>query len=274
MLEIIGLKKSYGSTDVLRGVDLTVSRGEVVVIMGPSGCGKSTLLRCVNRLIEPDAGDIRLHGESLLAMSEDRLRTARRSIGFVFQHFNLIQRLTAWQNVALGLVMAGADPAETRPMAEEALARVGLHDLADRLPSQMSGGQKQRVGIARALFSQPDLLLFDEPTAALDPIRVQEVLATMEALVSEREAGMLIVTHEIPFAVRMADRLILMDQGKIVEEGKPADVLGSPQSHIGKEYARLAHMRELSVVHGGRRKGSHGELPNRLHFGVGAPAPA
>lgn len=274
MLEIRGLRKAYGNTPVLRGVDLTVERGEVVVIMGPSGCGKSTLLRCVNRLIEPDAGDIRLYGESLLALSEEQLRAVRRNIGFVFQHFNLIQRLTAWQNVALGLVMAGADLKATRRLAEEALDRVGLRDLADRLPAQLSGGQQQRVGIARALLSQPELMLWDEPTAALDPIRVQEVLSTMESLVAEREAAMLIVTHEIPFAVRMADRLILMDRGEIVEEGKPAEVLGSPKSQIGKEYERLARMRELSVMESGRRTASYGEQTNKLQFGSGASAPA
>ena len=274
MLEIIGLRKAYGKTPVLRGVDLQVARGEVVVIIGPSGCGKSTLLRCVNRLIEPDDGDIRLNGESLLAMPEERLRVARRNIGFVFQHFNLIQRLTAWQNVALGLVMAGADPAEARRLAEEALNRVGLRDLADRLPAQMSGGQQQRVAIARALLSRPELMLWDEPTASLDPIRVQEVLATMEDLVAERQAAMLIVTHEIPFALRTADRLVLMDRGQIVEEGRPADVLASPRSQIGKEYARLARMRELSLVQSGRRTGAYGEHPNKLRFGSGAAAPA
>lgn len=270
MLRIRNLTKSYGRTPVLRGVDLHVETGEVLVIMGPSGCGKSTLLRTINRLIEPDGGDILLQGESLLTMEPARLRAARRSIGFVFQHFNLIQRLSAWQNVALGLIAAGADREEARSMALGALERVGLRELADRLPSEMSGGQQQRVGIARALLTQPELMLWDEPTAALDPIRVQEVLRTMEDLVEQRQAAMVIVTHEIPFAMRMADRLILMDQGRIVEEGRPLDVLTAPTSPIGEEYARLARLRDVSLPAAwSRRTEIHGEKTRKL----GAVAP-
>lgn len=269
MLDIVNLTKSYGSTPVLGGVDLRVARGEVVVIMGPSGCGKSTLLRCVNRLIEPDSGDIRLDGESLLEMAPNRLRAARRRIGFVFQHFNLIARLRAWENVALGLVAAGADRTQAREMALGALDRVGLKALADRLPTEMSGGQQQRVGIARALLTQPDLMLWDEPTASLDPIRVQEVLETMEGLVEQSQASMLIVTHEIPFAVRMADRLIFMDRGSIVEDGEPLEVLTNPTSEIGKQYARLARMRDISLSAHSRRTATRGEIAK----GSGAIAP-
>lgn len=259
MLDIVNLHKRFGSTPVLNGVDLHVERGEVVVIMGPSGCGKSTLLRCINRLIEPDAGDILLDGESILRMTPERLRAVRRRIGFVFQHFNLVGRLTAWQNVALGLVAAGASPEEARELALDALERVGLRELADRLPAEMSGGQQQRVGIARALLTQPDLMLWDEPTASLDPIRVEEVLESMERLVDESQAAMLIVTHEIPFALRSADRLIFMDQGRIVESGAPEAVLSTPKSEMGKRYARLARMRSVSLTSNGRRTALRGE---------------
>lgn len=260
MLQIVNLRKTYQGRPVLRGVDLTVRRGEVVVLMGPSGCGKSTLLRCINRLIEPDDGDVLLHGESVLRMPEDRLREVRRRIGFVFQHFNLVKRLTAWQNVALGLVAAGVPMDEAKEAALAALERVGLRELADRLPAAMSGGQQQRVGIARALLAQPELMLWDEPTASLDPIRVQEVLEAMERLVQESQAAMIIVTHEIPFALRSAHRLVIMDQGRIVEAGTPREVLSHPASRIGAQYAALARLRHGAVFPTGRRTASGAEL--------------
>jgi polar amino acid transport system ATP-binding protein len=243
MLEIVDISKRYKEQLVLDHLSLSVDQGEVVVIMGPSGCGKSTLLRCINGLIKPDEGDIRLFGRSIRQLSGDRLIHLRRQIGFVFQHFNLIERLKVWENVALGLAMAGVPRPECRKKALKALELVGLEQLAERRADALSGGQKQRVGIARAIVNQPQLLLWDEPTASLDPIRVQEVLEVMESLLKVSSASMVIVTHEIPFAFKVADRLVLMDSGKVVEEGYPKKVLTRPDSRIGRDYARLTGYR-------------------------------
>lgn len=252
MLKVRGLHKSYGEGPVLQGVDLTLGRGEIVAMMGPSGCGKSTLIRCINRLVEPDAGEILFDGRSVLDAAPDELNAMRRRIGFVFQHFNLIRRLTAWENVAFAAILQGVPESMARKRALELLDRVGLADVAQRRPDQLSGGQQQRVGIARALMHEPDVLLWDEPTASLDPIRTQEVLEVMENLALESSAGMLIVTHEIPFALRVADRLLLMDAGRIVEEGDPAKVMAAPQSSVGQAYADLLSSR--STVRNRRKR--------------------
>lgn len=246
MLTVRDLRKTYRGSVALDGVSLQVAAGEVVVLMGPSGCGKSTLIRCVNRLTEPDSGDVLLDGVSLVNLSPPELNAVRRRIGFVFQHFHLIQRLKAWENVSLALLLGGTPRAQARSVALEALAEVGLEAKVERRPGELSGGEQQRVGIARALVGRPDYMLWDEPTASLDPIRVQEVLDVMEGLVAQSRAGMLIVTHEIPFALRAADRLVLMDRGRIVEEGEPAAVLARPRSEIGQAYARLAARRYAS----------------------------
>lgn len=253
MLQMSGVKKSYGSNQVLHGVDLHVKRGEIVVIMGPSGCGKSTLIRCINRLIEPNDGDILVDGQLVLQMNNEELRLLRRHIGFVFQHFHLIQRLTAWQNVALGEVSFGVSTEEAKEKALAALEQVGLKSYAHRLPEELSGGQQQRVGIARALITRPKIMLWDEPTASLDPIRVQEVLDVMEQLVEQTDTTMLIVTHEVPFALRMADRIVLMDGGRIVEQGDPIRLFTNPTSSIGRQYARLAHWRHIQLPKNGRK---------------------
>lgn len=239
MLTLRNVRKAYGEVEVLRGVDLHLGPGEIIALMGPSGCGKSTLIRCINRLVEPDEGEILFGGEPVLAADGEALRAIRRRIGFVFQHFNLIGRLRVWENVALGAVLDGMPKEWARRKAEALLERVGLKGLADRRPDQLSGGQRQRVGIARALMNDPDLILWDEPTASLDPIRTQEVLGVMEELARERSAAMIIVTHEIPFAERVADRLVLMDEGRVVEEGEPTAILTQPRSAVGEAYARL-----------------------------------
>ncbi|MFS8581891.1 MAG: amino acid ABC transporter ATP-binding protein [Limnochordales bacterium] len=239
MLRVIDVHKTYGRRQALAGVNLRVAAGETVVVMGPSGCGKSTLLRCINRLTTPDRGDVLIDGRSVLAMDEDELLELRRKIGFVFQHFHLIRRLSVLDNVALGLVMAGTPRREAEERALLALTRVHLEDEADRFPDQLSGGQKQRVAIARALAQEPRLMLWDEPTAALDPILVGEVLDVMEELARERRIAMLVVTHELRFALRAADRLVLMDAGRIVEEGRPRDVFAAPRSAVGRRYAQL-----------------------------------
>ena len=239
MLQLYDLKKSYGKTQALDGVSLDVSQGEILVVMGPSGCGKSTLIRCINRLTEPDSGEIFFKGKSIIDMSPEKLLKFRRRVGFVFQHFNLIQRLTVKENVMFGPVLSGIDPKQAETRALEALNKVGLSDNTDSLPKELSGGQQQRVGIARALAFNPEIMLLDEPTASLDPILVGEVLDVMEDLARNARATMIIVTHEVSFALKVADRIILMDNGKIVEEGIPTEIFAQPQSEIGKKYKRL-----------------------------------
>jgi len=239
LLQVVDLHKRFGDRVALNGVSLSVAPGETVVVMGPSGCGKSTLLRCINRLIEPDAGDVFLAGRSLRAMNEAELRAARREIGFVFQHFHLIERLSVLDNAVLGLVMAGMPREEAEARALAALERVQLASEANRFPHQLSGGQRQRAAIARALAGGPRLMLWDEPTAALDPVLVGEVLDVMEELAQERSTAMLIVTHEVRFAAGAADRVVLMEEGRVVDEGPPAVVFGQPRTNVARQYGRL-----------------------------------
>ncbi len=239
MLEIKGLKKSYGRKNALNGVDFKVARGETVVIMGPSGCGKSTLIRCINRLTEPDEGIINLQNQTITEMSLNELLKVRRKIGFVFQHFNLIKRLTILDNVSMPLRLHGVDLGEAEQRAKDALGKVGLSHKLEDIPEELSGGEQQRVGIARALALEPEIMLWDEPTASLDPILVGEVIEVMEELVREGKTTMIIVTHELFFARRAADRIVFMDKGIIVESGIPEDVLEHPVSEIGQKYHNL-----------------------------------
>jgi polar amino acid transport system ATP-binding protein len=220
-------------------VDLDVRRGETVVIMGPSGCGKSTMIRCVNRLTEPDAGEILVDGKSILSLDDQSLREFRRTVGFVFQQFNLIARLNVLDNVMFHLVLAGVPREQAEARARKALAKVGLESSEHKHPANLSGGEQQRVGIARALASNPQLMLWDEPTASLDPILIGEVLDVMEELVRTTNTTSIIVTHEVGFALKVADRIILMDKGKVVEEGSPRAIFADPQSEVGKKYQRL-----------------------------------
>ena len=219
--------------------NLHVKSGETVVLMGPSGCGKSTTIRTINRLIDPDSGSITFGDIEMTNLSAEELRKIRKRIGFVFQQFNLIGRLTAVENVMLGLVMDGIPKDLAYDKAVEALRKVGLEDRPNHKPDQMSGGQQQRVGIARALAFEPELMLWDEPTASLDPILVREVLVIMEELAKYRASTMLVVTHEISFAIHVADRIVLMDKGSIVEEGLPEVVFSNPTSSIGRQYKEL-----------------------------------
>jgi polar amino acid transport system ATP-binding protein len=239
MLKIKGLFKSYGRKRALNGIDLDVARGETLVIMGPSGCGKSTLIRCINRLTEPDAGLIQLGGENITDLNLSQLLQVRRKIGFVFQHFNLIRRLSALDNVTLALRHQGVGVAEANRRAEIALQKVGLGHKLHEVPCELSGGEQQRVGIARALALEPEIMLWDEPTASLDPILVGEVIEVMEELVREGRTTMVIVTHELFFAKRAADRIVFMDKGVIVESGSPEQVLEFPVSEIGRKYHNL-----------------------------------
>ncbi|MDX8144254.1 amino acid ABC transporter ATP-binding protein [Lentzea sp. BCCO 10_0061] len=234
-VEITGLKKSFGSLDVLKGIDVTVNRGDVVCIVGPSGSGKSTLLRCVNLLEEPNDGKIVVNGVELTDQDVD-IDLARTKIGMVFQSFNLFSHLNVLANltVAQRKVLKRGEK-EAQEVALRNLERVGLSEKANSMPAQLSGGQQQRVAIARALSMDPEVMLFDEPTSALDPELVGDVLGVMRQLADEGMT-MLVVTHEMQFAREVADKVIFMDGGYIVEEGPAAEVIGNPQETRTQEF--------------------------------------
>lgn len=237
MISVKNLKKSFGSLEVLKGIDLEVHTGEKVVVLGPSGSGKSTMLRCINALEDPDSGSIVVDGVEVTNRHTD-LNHVREHLGMVFQRFNLWPHKTALENVMLGqMVVAKRSTAEAKKRALEMLEHVGLLDKADYYPSQLSGGQQQRVGIARALAMGPKAILFDEPTSALDPELVGEVLAVMTKLAQEGMT-MVVVTHEIGFAREVADKVVFMDGGVIVEQGKPEDVLVHPQEARTREFLK------------------------------------
>jgi len=227
-IQIVGLQKHFGDLHVLKGIDLTVNKGEVVCVIGPSGSGKSTLLRSVNLLEHPTGGKIFIEGIDIQDpdVNVDRIRTR---IGMVFQSFNLFPHMTVLRNVTVAQEkVLKRSKAEALKVAQDMLERVGLSDKAHAHPSQLSGGQMQRVAIARSLSMNPDMMLFDEPTSALDPELVGEVLEVMRSLAAEGMT-MMVVTHEMGFAREVGTRVIFMDDGKIVEEGLPSQVLGSPK---------------------------------------------
>ena len=243
------LAKRFGAAEVLRGVDLEVARGEVVVVIGPSGSGKTTLLRCINFLEDYQGGQILVDGE-LVGYEDRNGRRAKRSdaavarmragVGMVFQSFNLFPHMTAVENVAVGpRKVRGVSKRAAIARAEQQLEQVGLADKRHAYPEQLSGGQQQRVAIARALAMEPKLMLFDEPTSALDPELVREVLEVMKAL-ARTGLTMVCVTHEIGFAHDVADRVIFMDDGLVVEEGTPAAVLDDPQHERTRAF--LSHL--------------------------------
>ena len=260
MIEVCNLHKSFGDLKVLRGIDLTIEKGEIVVILGPSGSGKSTLLRCLNCMDDPTSGNIFFHGVDIADMKVD-INVHRQKIGMVFQHFNLFNNKTVLQNMTLAPIYVGkkkakkarmarffkkpydsADIKTTKEIAEaaekkamELLARVGLEDRADEYPSKLSGGQKQRVAIVRALAMNPDVMLFDEPTSALDPEMVGEVLEVMKDLAREGMT-MVVVTHEMGFAREVASRVIFIDEGIIQEQGTPEEVFNHPKSERLKDF--------------------------------------
>ncbi len=239
MVQVSGLWKSFGSLDVLKGVDLEVGAGQVACILGPSGSGKSTLLRCINHLEPADAGDIlvdgaligyRRVGEHLHRLKEAEVCRQRQALGMVFQRFNLFPHLNALQNVMCGpLHVLEHDGARARREGLAMLERVGLSDRAAHYPSQLSGGQQQRVAIARALAMSPKVMLFDEPTSALDPELVGEVLEVMRQL-SRDGMTMIVVTHEVGFAREVADQVVFMDDGLVVERGPARSVIDDPQN--------------------------------------------
>ena len=227
MIDIENLRKSFGDVEVLKGIDLTIKEKEVVVIIGPFGSGKSTLLRCMNYLEEPTSGKVSVDG--IVLDGEANINKVREEVGMVFQRFNLFPHMTVLDNIMLAPIkVRHITKAEAEDTARKLLARVGLADKADAYPSQLSGGQQQRVAIARALAMKPKVMLFDEPTSALDPEMVGEVLDVMRKL-AEEGMTMVIVTHEMGFAREVGDRLLFVDDGRIIEQGDPKEVFEHPQ---------------------------------------------
>ncbi len=245
MLRVEQIRKSFGRTEILKGIDLVVHTGEVVCVIGPSGSGKSTLLRCINWLEEPTEGLVRLDGElvgcrpsrrGLVEISERALRRQRQAIGMVFQHFNLFPHLSAFKNVALGpRIVLGMSSEAASATASRLLARVGLSGREGAYPAELSGGQQQRVAIARALAMSPKVMLFDEPTSALDPELVGEVLGVMAELAASGMT-MVVVTHELRFAREVADTVVFMDDGIVVEQGAAKPLLTNPTTERARAF--------------------------------------
>jgi polar amino acid transport system ATP-binding protein len=228
IIRIAGARKNFGAVQALKGVDLDIAKGEVVLIIGPSGSGKSTLLRCVNRLEHLNSGEIWVGDDSVTSKTAN-IRKIREEVGMVFQSFNLFPHLTAAQNIALSpTIVLKEDKAEIGERVASLLARVGLADKADSYPEQLSGGQQQRVAIARALAMKPKIMLFDEPTSALDPEMIKEVLDVMLDLAKEGMT-MMVVSHEMGFARAAADRVVFMDDGQIVEAAAPDELFAHPK---------------------------------------------
>jgi polar amino acid transport system ATP-binding protein len=238
LIEATGVEKWFGTVKVLDRVDFNVKRGEVVVLIGPSGSGKTTLLRCINHLETVQNGRIAVNGAligyrerngKLISDAERNIAVQRRDVGMVFQRFNLFQNMSVLKNISLApILLRGTKKPDAEAQARTLLARVGLPDKADAYPAELSGGQQQRVAIARALAMQPALLLFDEPTSALDPEMVNEVLAVMRDL-AQSGMTMVVVTHEMGFARQVADRVAVMAEGRIIEEGPPEAIFTNPQ---------------------------------------------
>lgn len=230
MIEVKGLKKSFGSLEILKGIDTTIEKGEKVVVIGPSGSGKSTFLRCLNMLEKPTAGSVIFEGTDLTAVKEKELYKVREKMGMVFQHFHLFPHLTIRKNLTLAPVkLKIMSKEEADESAEAMLKKVGLSDKAESYPNMLSGGQKQRIAIARALVMNPDVMLFDEPTSALDPEMVGEVLELMKQLAAEGMT-MVVVTHEMGFAREVGSRVMFIDEGVIAEENTPEKIFSAPDS--------------------------------------------
>ena len=235
VIRVEGLTKNFGELRVLRGIDCTVTASEVVCVIGPSGSGKSTFLRCLNGLEEASGGRVLVHGTSVHDNHTD-IDTLRSEIGMVFQRFNLFPHKTVLENITLAPTkVRGVSPAEAKQRAHDLLVKVGLLDKIDAYPNQLSGGQQQRVAIARALAMQPAIMLFDEPTSALDPEMVGEVLNVMQTL-AEEGMTMVVVTHEMGFARRVAHRVLFMDEGMLVEEGTPEAVFDTPKEERTRRF--------------------------------------
>ncbi|WP_078381588.1 amino acid ABC transporter ATP-binding protein [Sutcliffiella halmapala] len=242
MIAVESLYKQFGELEVLKGIDLNIEQGKVVVVIGPSGSGKTTLLRCLNILETPTSGKVNIDSQALdftSKVASSKIASFRRLTGMVFQSYNLFPHMTALQNVMEGPITVKREPkAQVEERAKRLLAKVGLADKTDFYPFQLSGGQQQRVGIARALAMEPKVMLFDEPTSALDPELVGEVLKVMKELAQEGMT-MVVVTHEMKFAREVADKVIFMDNGVIVEQGTPQEIFEAPKAERTKQFLQL-----------------------------------
>ncbi len=235
MIDIVNLNKSFEELNVLKDINVSINKGEVVVVIGPSGSGKSTFLRCINLLEQPTSGDIIFQGNSILGKELD-IEKYRQKIGMVFQQFNLFNNKTVIENITLAPIkVKNMSKAEAEDIAMKLLKRINLEDKKDEYPNKLSGGQKQRVAIARALAMKPDAILFDEPTSALDPEMVGEVLELMKELAIEGMT-MIVVTHEMSFAREVASRVIFMDEGEIIEDSSPEEIFTNPKNQRTKTF--------------------------------------
>jgi glutamate transport system ATP-binding protein len=235
LVELLAVRKAFGDNVVLDGIDLTIDRGEVVVIAGPSGSGKSTMLRCINGLESVNEGEVRFDGQSMSGAGK-ALNRLRAEIGMVFQQFNLFSHKTVMQNVTLAPIQVkGLSREDARARAQKLLERVGIAEKSDALPADLSGGQQQRVAIARALAMEPKLMLFDEPTSALDPEMIREVLDVMRDLARDGMT-MAVVTHEMGFAREVCDRIVFIDDGQIVEQGSPKEFFEAAKSERARDF--------------------------------------
>ena len=247
LLKVDGLKKSFGAHEVLKGINLDIHKGEVVVIIGASGSGKSTFLRCLNCLEDPTGGDIYFDGVDIADPSVD-INIHRQKMGMVFQHFNLFPHMTVLRNMTIApMKLLGKSQADAEAKAIELLKTVGLEDRAESYPAQLSGGQKQRVAIVRALAMEPDVMLFDEPTSALDPTMVGEVQSVIREL-AKMGKTMMIVTHEMKFAREICNRVFYMDQGGIYEDGTPEQIFDNPQKELTRRFVRRLKLTEIRIT--------------------------
>ncbi|WP_040197918.1 amino acid ABC transporter ATP-binding protein [Candidatus Soleaferrea massiliensis] len=242
LIEIKGLKKSFGDLEVLKGIDFTVDKGDVVAVIGSSGSGKSTLLRCLINLEQIDGGTVSVEGDDMIRdgvySAPDTLKRAVSKMGMVFQHFNLFPNMSVEKNLQLApRLVKQLDKKALEEQSRQLLTKVGIYDKADSYPAMLSGGQKQRVAIARALMMNPDIMLFDEPTSALDPELTGEVLSVMKDLAKEHMT-MIVVTHEMNFAKEVANRVLFMDGGEILEEGTPDEIFKNPKKQRTQEFLR------------------------------------
>jgi D-methionine transport system ATP-binding protein len=250
MIELTNLHKSYllpdnNTVSALKGVNLSVKRGEIFGVIGQSGAGKSTLIRCINRLETPDAGVVRVDGQNLLQLDKNQLRTARRHIGMIFQHFNLLSSSTVYQNIALPLALAGEKTQHIQTRVHSLLDLVGLFERKNHYPSELSGGQKQRVAIARALANHPRVLLSDESTSALDPETKHNILQLLKKINAELAVTILLITHEMGVIKEICHRLAILEQGLIVDEASVADFFSNPQTETAKKFARTFALKDL-----------------------------
>ena len=246
IIRLSGVKKSFGTHEVLKGIDLTVNKGEVVSIIGASGSGKSTMLRCVNLLERPTSGKVYVNDKDMMTLSEPEIRRCRQKIGMVFQHFNLLMQRTVLGNVCFPLEIVGMSRKDAKKRAMEVLKLVGIADKANAYPSQLSGGQKQRVAIARVLANDPEIILCDEATSALDPMTTESILSLLQTINRTQNITIVVITHEMKVIQQICNRVAVLDEGRIQETGPVSEVFSHPQTRAAKRLV-LARMQDADA---------------------------